>query len=103
MKDLLTKIKQNVSISTQDTLPLITQHYIIDSVNDNTSKQQKLQVHKFEVGCAVQYGDPVQYGTIKQIVMPPGYGEQCARIEWVNIVATVLRCVIKYSTLKHVT
>lgn len=55
------------------------------------------------MGCAVQYGDPVQYGTIKQIVMPPGYGEQCARIEWVNIVATVLRCVIKYSTLKHVT
>ena len=53
------------------------------------------------MGCAIQYGDPVQYGTIKQIVMPLGYSEQCARIEWVNIVVIMLRGVIKYGTLKR--
>jgi len=42
------------------------------------------KVYKFEVGSAVQYGNPVQYGTIKQLIMSPLCSEQCASIEWVS-------------------
>jgi len=44
-----------------------------------------LKVYKFEVGSAVQYGDPVQYGTIKQLRVPPGCIEQSASVEWVSV------------------
>jgi len=62
---------------------------MIGSVDKDISKQPQPNQHRFEVGCAVQYGDPVQYGTVKQLVKSLVYG---AIVEWVSIVATVQMC-----------
>ena len=48
------------------------------------------QQHKLEVGTAVQHGDPPQYGTIKELLVPSVNGERSARIEWVNIVMLII-------------
>ena len=82
----------NQKVCIKNMLILFQVEIMIGFVDKDISKQPQPNLHRFEVGCAVQYGDPVQYGTVKQLVKSLVYGEECAIIEWVSIVATVEMC-----------